>query len=227
MRLDIVGGSIEVDRGVLERMVGPFEHLLRNSVAHGIEGAAERRRAGKPEAGAITITTVQEGNEVAVEVRDDGAGLDLARIRARAIERGLLAADADPSEAEVAQLIFVPGFSTADAVTGLSGRGVGMDVVRAEVLAMGGRIETDTRAGQGTAFRLLLPLTTAVTQVVMLRFGERQVAVPSTLVEVVRRDEPATDADPARLEALVEQAFHDRRKMQRRSLAGVASPATK
>ncbi|MCP5285887.1 MAG: Hpt domain-containing protein [Burkholderiaceae bacterium] len=191
VRLDIVGGSIEVDRGVLERMVGPFEHLLRNSVAHGIEAAADRRAAGKPEGGIITITTVQEGNEVAVEVRDDGAGLDLTRIRARAVERGLLAADATPSDGEIAQLIFVPGFTTADTVTGLSGRGVGMDVVRAEVLAMGGRIETETRPGQGTAFRLLLPLTTAVTQVVMLRFGERQVAVPSTLVEVVRREKPA------------------------------------
>jgi chemosensory pili system protein ChpA (sensor histidine kinase/response regulator) len=188
VRLDIVGGSIEVDRGVLERMVGPFEHLLRNSVAHGIESAEARRAAGKSEGGIITLTTVQEGNEVAVEVRDDGAGLDLARIRARAVERGLLAVDATPSDADVAQLIFVPGFSTADAVTGLAGRGVGMDVVRAEVLAMGGRIETDTRAGQGTAFKLLLPLTTAVTQVVMLRFGDRQVAVPSTLVEVVRRE---------------------------------------
>jgi chemosensory pili system protein ChpA (sensor histidine kinase/response regulator) len=188
VRLDIVGGSIEVDRGVLERMVGPFEHLLRNSVAHGIEPAVQRRAAGKAEGGVLTITTVQEGNEVAVEVRDDGAGLDLGRIRARAVERGLLAADATPSDAEIAQLIFVPGFSTADAVTGLAGRGVGMDVVRAEVLAMGGRIETDTRAGQGTAFKLLLPLTTAVTQVVMLRFGDRQVAVPSTLVEVVRRE---------------------------------------
>ncbi len=191
VRLDILGGAIEVDRGVLERMVGPFEHLLRNAVAHGIEPAAQRLAAGKPESGTITISAVQEGNEVAVEVRDDGAGLDLARIRARALERGLLAADATPSDAEVAQLIFLPGFSTADAVTGLAGRGVGMDVVRAEVMAMGGRVQTDARPGHGTAFRLLLPLTTAVTQVVMLRFGERQVAVPSTLVEVVRREKAA------------------------------------
>jgi chemosensory pili system protein ChpA (sensor histidine kinase/response regulator) len=191
VRLDILGGAIEVDRGVLERMVGPFEHLLRNAVAHGIEPAAQRLAAGKPESGTITISAVQVGNEVAVEVRDDGAGLDLARIRARALERGLLAADATPSDAEVAQLIFLPGFSTADAVTGLAGRGVGMDVVRAEVMAMGGRVQTDARPGHGTAFRLLLPLTTAVTQVVMLRFGERQVAVPSTLVEVVRREKAA------------------------------------
>jgi chemosensory pili system protein ChpA (sensor histidine kinase/response regulator) len=187
VRLDITGGSIEVDRGVLERMVGPFEHLLRNSVAHGIEPAPARHAAGKGETGTIAIVATQEGNEVAVEVRDDGAGLDLARIRARAVERGLIAADATPSDADLAQMIFLPGFSTAETVSGLAGRGVGMDVVRAEVNAMGGRIETLSDPGRGTTFRLLLPLTTAVTQVVMLRFGERQVAVPSTLVEVVKR----------------------------------------
>jgi chemosensory pili system protein ChpA (sensor histidine kinase/response regulator) len=187
VRLDIVGGSIEVDRGVLERMVGPFEHLLRNCVAHGIEAAGVRSTRGKDETGTITIKASQEGNEVAVEVRDDGAGLDLARIRSRAIERGLLAPDAQCSDDELAQMIFLPGFSTADVVSGLAGRGVGMDVVRAEVNAMGGRIETHSEFGRGTAFRLLLPLTTAVTQVVMLRFGERRVAVPSTLVEIVKR----------------------------------------
>jgi chemosensory pili system protein ChpA (sensor histidine kinase/response regulator) len=187
VRLDITGGSIEVDRGVLERMVGPFEHLLRNCVAHGIEAAVARQAAGKDETGTITIAATQAGNEVAVEVRDDGAGLDLLRIRARAIERGQLPTDAMASDAELAQLIFLPGFSTAETVSGLAGRGVGMDVVRAEVNAMGGRIETLSQLGRGTTFRLVLPLTTAVTQVVMLRFGERQVAVPSSLVEIVKR----------------------------------------
>jgi chemosensory pili system protein ChpA (sensor histidine kinase/response regulator) len=187
VRLDIVGGGIEIDRGVLERMAGSFEHLLRNSVAHGVELPAEREQLGKEPAGLITITVSQAGNEVAVEVADDGAGLDMARIRARGIERGLVAADADPSEAELAQLIFAPGFSTADTVTELAGRGVGMDVVRSEVNAMGGRIETHSEAGRGSRFRLLLPLTTAVTQVVMLRCGEVQVAVPSPLIEIVRR----------------------------------------
>jgi chemosensory pili system protein ChpA (sensor histidine kinase/response regulator) len=190
VRLDIVGGAIEIDRGVLERMTGPFEHLLRNSVVHGIELPDARAAAGKERGGSITVSITQEGNEVGVEVRDDGAGLDLPRIRARAIERGLLAADATASDAELAQLIFAPGFSTAESVTELAGRGVGMDVVRAEVDAMGGRIETATRPGQGTAFRLLLPLTTAVTQVVMLRCGDLTVAVPSTLIEIVRRCKP-------------------------------------
>jgi chemosensory pili system protein ChpA (sensor histidine kinase/response regulator) len=187
VRLDIVGGGIEIDRGVLERMVGSFEHLLRNSVAHGVESPAERTRAGKEPAGLITVTLAQSGNEVAVEFADDGAGLDLARIRSRAVERGLLALEAQASDAELAQLIFAPGFSTADSVTELAGRGVGLDVVRSEVNAMGGRIETATEAGRGTRFRLLLPLTTAVTQVVMLRCGETRVAVPSPLIEVVRR----------------------------------------
>ncbi|MCZ2291727.1 MAG: response regulator, partial [Burkholderiales bacterium] len=187
VRLDIVGGSIEVDRGVLDRMVGPFEHLLRNSVVHGIEDAARRSAAGKAPVGEIRITATQEGNEIGVECRDDGAGLDLAGIRARAVQRGLLAADEDASDAELAGMIFRPGFSTAGAVTELAGRGVGMDVVRAEVNAMGGRIETASTPGQGTSFRLVLPLTTAVTQVVLLRCDGLQVAVPSTLVEVVRR----------------------------------------
>ena len=187
VRLDIVGGSIEVDRGVLERMVGPFEHLLRNSVAHGVESPPQRLAAGKDATGEIQVTVTQEGNEIGVDCRDDGSGLDLERIRQRAIERGLLQADHQASDGELANLIFRPGFSTADEVTELAGRGVGLDVVRAEVNAMGGRIETASSPGQGTSFKLVLPLTTAVTQVVLLRCGALQVAVPSTLVEVVRR----------------------------------------
>jgi chemosensory pili system protein ChpA (sensor histidine kinase/response regulator) len=187
VRLDIVGGSIEVDRGVLERMGGAFEHLLRNCVTHGIELPAERERAGKEATGQITITVQQEGNEIAVDFRDDGAGLNLARIRDRGVAMGLLAADAQAGDAELANLIFTPGFSTADSVTELAGRGIGMDVVRNDVNALGGRIETASAPGQGTSFRLVLPLTTAVTQVVMLRAGALSVAVPATLVDIVRR----------------------------------------
>ena len=186
-RLEIFGGSIEIDRGVLERMAGSFEHLLRNSVAHGVEAPAARLAAGKDATGQITVTVAQAGNEVAVEFADDGGGLDLPRIRQRALERGLLRADDNPSDAELSQMIFKPGFSTAETVTEIAGRGVGLDVVRAEVNAMGGRIETHSEPGAGTRFKLLLPLTTAVTQVVMLRCGEQQVAVPSPLIETVRR----------------------------------------
>lgn len=190
VRLDIVGGSIEVDRGVLDRMTGSFEHLLRNCVTHGIEMPDSRTAAGKDATGSIIVALSHEGNEVGVEFRDDGAGLNLARIRDKGRALGLIDANAEASDAEVANLIFTPGFSTADQVTELAGRGVGMDVVRSEVNAMGGRVETATAAGQGTSFKLILPLTTAVTQVVMLRCGETSVAVPSTLVEIVRRATP-------------------------------------
>ncbi|MCH8181371.1 MAG: Hpt domain-containing protein [Proteobacteria bacterium] len=190
VRLDIVGGSTEVDRGVLERMTGAFEHLLRNCVSHGIEPPEARVAAGKDATGTITVTLSQEGNEVSLAFSDDGAGLQLDRIRQRAVSQGLISPDAQLSDAELAQLIFTPGFSTAEQVTELAGRGVGMDVVRAEVNAMGGRIETQTQAGQGTRFSLVLPLTTAVTRVVMLRCGQVNVAVPTHLIEMVRRAKP-------------------------------------
>jgi chemosensory pili system protein ChpA (sensor histidine kinase/response regulator) len=191
VRLDIVGGSIEVDRGVLDRMGGAFEHLLRNCVTHGIEAPEVRQAAGKEATGQITVTVAHEGNAVAVEFRDDGGGLDLARIRERGLALGLISAEDQPSDGDLAQLIFAPGFSTAESITELSGRGVGMDVVRAEVNALGGRIETASSLGQGTRFRLVLPLTTAVTQVVLLRAGTVVVAVPATLIETVLRGTPA------------------------------------
>ena len=200
VRLDIVGGSIEVDRGVLERMAGAFEHLLRNCVAHGIELPEVRERAGKDGTGQITVAVGQEGNEVTVEFRDDGAGLDLQRIRERAVSMGLVASDARPSDGELANLIFTPGFSTAATVTELAGRGIGMDVVKNEVNALGGRIETASAAGQGTSFRLVLPLTTAVTQVVMLRAGAVIVAVPATLIDIVKRV-PAAEVEVAYADA--------------------------
>ncbi|TDP71317.1 Hpt domain-containing protein [Roseateles toxinivorans] len=187
VRLDVQGGSIEVDRGVLERMTAAFEHLLRNSVIHGIEAPEKRVAAGKEATGNIVVALTHEGNEVAVEFRDDGAGLDLERIRQRAVQMGLLTADARPGTAELTQLIFMHGFSTASALTEMAGRGVGMDVVRDDVNAMGGRIASASSPGQGTSFKLLLPLTTAVTQVVMLRCGDDVVAVPATLIEVVKR----------------------------------------
>ena len=190
VRLDIVGGNTEVDRGVLERMTGAFEHLLRNCVTHGIESPQGRAEAGKDATGTITVTLSQEGNEVGIAFSDDGAGLRLDRIRERALSLGLIDGNAQLSDDELAHLIFTPGFSTADQVTELAGRGVGMDVVRAEVNAMGGRVETHTEAGRGTRFTLILPLTTAVTRVVMLRCGQMNVAVPTHLIEMVRRSRP-------------------------------------
>jgi chemosensory pili system protein ChpA (sensor histidine kinase/response regulator) len=187
IKLDIAGGTIELDRSVLDRMTPAFEHLLRNCVSHGIEMPEERTARGKPATGTITVGLRHEGNDVSVEFRDDGAGLNIERIRAKAVSQGLIAPDAQLSETEAAQLIFMQGFSTATEVTGLSGRGVGMDVVRSEVNALGGRIETTTASGQGSSFRMVLPLTTAVTQVVMLRSGDLSIGIPANLVEIVRR----------------------------------------
>jgi chemosensory pili system protein ChpA (sensor histidine kinase/response regulator) len=187
VKLDITGGNIEMDRGVLDRMTPAFEHLLRNCVAHGIEAPSVRSAAGKEATGTVVIGLHQEGNDVSVEFRDDGAGIDLALIRSKAAAQGLVAAGQELTDAEAANLVFVPGFSTAAQVTELAGRGIGMDVVRAEVNSLGGRIETTTAAGCGTTFKLVLPLTTAVTQVVMIRSGSLSVGVPANLVEIVRR----------------------------------------
>jgi len=187
VRLDLLGGTIEMDRGMLDRMTPAFEHLLRNCVAHGIESPQVRSQAGKDPVGLITVNLRHEGNDVSVEFSDDGAGLDIQRIREKAISLGLLTAGQALSDQEAANLIFIAGFSTASQVTELSGRGIGMDVVRAEVNVVGGWIETSSTQGKGMHFKLVLPLTTAVTQVVMLRAGSLSVGVPANVVETVRR----------------------------------------
>jgi chemosensory pili system protein ChpA (sensor histidine kinase/response regulator) len=187
VKLDITGGSIEMDRGVLDRMAPAFEHMLRNAVAHGIEDSELRHAAGKAAAGNIAITLHHEGNDVSVTFSDDGAGLNLVRIREKAKANGLVPDNVTLSDADASNLIFTPGFSTAAQVTELAGRGIGMDVVQTEVNALGGRIETTTELGAGTSFKLVLPLTTAVTQVVMLRMGSLSIGVPANLVEVVKR----------------------------------------
>jgi chemosensory pili system protein ChpA (sensor histidine kinase/response regulator) len=187
VKLDIVGGSLEMDRGVLDRVASAFEHLLRNAVGHGIESPLAREAAGKPPTGEVVIRLTQQSNDVVVTFSDDGAGLNLARIRDKAIEQGLISAYAQTSDAELSHLIFATGLSTADGISELAGRGIGMDVVRNEVNALGGLIDVTSQAGVGTQFKLVLPLTTAVTQVVLLRMGEVVMGVPSGLVELVRR----------------------------------------
>ena len=196
VKLDITGGSIEMDRGVLDRMTPAFEHLLRNCVAHGVEAPEVRTMAGKEASGTIVIGLSHEGNDVSVQFDDDGAGLDIPRIREKALQQGLIAPGQDISDQDAANLIFMPGFSTASQVTELAGRGIGMDVVRSEVNALGGRIETRTQAGKGTSFKLVLPLTTAVTQVVMIRTGTLAIGVPANLVELVKRA-PAKEVQQA------------------------------
>jgi chemosensory pili system protein ChpA (sensor histidine kinase/response regulator) len=180
--LDLRGGRIEIDRSVLEQMAAPLEHLLRNAVAHGIEPPAERAAAGKPETGSIALTVSQEGNEIAIAIADDGAGLDLERIAARARERGLIGADEHADERRLTNLIFVSGFSTASELSAVSGRGVGMDVVKAQTAAAGGRVDVITQRGEGTRFNLRLPLTLAVTQALLVQAGGRTWAVPSNMV---------------------------------------------
>ena len=186
VNLDIRGSGVEIDRSVLEQMAAPFEHLLRNAIVHGIEPRDQRLAAGKPETGEVLVQVSQQGNEVVLQFSDDGAGLDLERIRAKARERGLVAPDAEVSDQEAADLIFAPGFSTADNLTELAGRGVGMDVVRSEAQALGGRVVIDSRTGQGTRFTIHLPLTLAVTQVVLVASAGKTYALPSTLVEQVQ-----------------------------------------
>ena len=196
VKLDITGGSLDVDRGVLERLAPAFEHLLRNSVAHGIESAAARTQAGKPATGTISIELQHLSNELSVNFGDDGAGLDLPRIRDKAIKSGVAPNANALSDADAGNLIFLPGFSTAASVTEISGRGIGLDVVRAEMNALGGRIETTTQPGRGAHFKLILPLTTAVTQVVMLRMGDLVMGVPANVIEIVRRV-PAAELEAA------------------------------
>ncbi len=186
VNLDIRGAGVEMDRGVLEKMVGPFEHLLRNAIVHGIESREERRQAGKNETGELLIEIRQEGNEVVIRFKDDGRGLNLPSILNKARQSGLIGSDEQPGEAETAALIFEPGFTTASEVTELAGRGVGMDVVRSEASSLGGRVEVTTSAGQGAEFTIRLPLTLAVTQVVLLSAGGKTFAVPSVLVEQVQ-----------------------------------------
>jgi len=190
-RLDIAGGSLEMDRGVLERSVPAFEHILRNAVGHGLEPAAARLAAGKPDVGVISLTVEQQSNDVAVTFTDDGMGLDLERIRDKALAQGLIKADQTLTKDQVANLVFSSGLSTALELSEMAGRGIGLDVVRNEVNALGGRVELSTEAGQGSRFKLVLPLTTAVNQVVLLRLDDVVMGVPANQVELVRRVPPA------------------------------------
>ncbi|ENO89407.1 Hpt domain-containing protein [Thauera linaloolentis] len=180
--LDLRGGRIEIDRSVLEQMAAPLEHLLRNAVAHGIELPQDRSAAGKPETGQIVLTATQEGNEIAIELSDDGRGLDFERIAERARTSGLIAADEHPDTKRLTNLIFVSGFSTAGQLSAVSGRGVGMDVVKSQTAAVGGRIDVSSQTGQGTRVLIYLPLTLAVTQALLVRACGRTWAIPSNLV---------------------------------------------
>ncbi|HEX6793639.1 MAG TPA: Hpt domain-containing protein [Casimicrobiaceae bacterium] len=185
--LEIHGGQTELDRSVLEKLVGPLEHLLRNALDHGLEPRAARLAAGKSETGEIALTVRQVGNEIAIELADDGAGIDFDRVRERAVALGIMPAESEPTIHQLVECLFHPGFSTAAQLTQISGRGIGMDVVRSEIAALGGRVDVHTAPGKGTRFNLFLPLTLAVAQAVLVRAGGRLWAIPATMVEQVQQ----------------------------------------
>jgi len=177
-------GDLRLDRSIVEALYAPLLHLVRNAVAHGIETPEARHAKGKPEAGSLRITAAngeQEGWAV-ISVEDDGAGLDIARILAKARTRGLVPPDATPSRDEIARLIFRPGFSTRDAVTEISGRGVGMDVVEKRIEALGGAVEIDSRDGVGTAIRLHVPIASPMVEVIVVAVGAGLYAIPADVV---------------------------------------------
>ena len=178
-----MGEATELDKGLVEKITDPLTHLVRNSCDHGIELPAERLAKGKPEHGTITLVATHQGGSIVIEVRDDGRGLNRARLLAKARERGLETSDA-MSDSDVYGLIFAPGFSTTDVVTDVSGRGVGMDVVKKNVTALGGTVEIDSAEGRGMAVRVRLPLTLAIMDGMSVGVGEECYILPlSSVVE--------------------------------------------
>ncbi|SEM17599.1 two-component system, chemotaxis family, sensor kinase CheA [Blastococcus sp. DSM 46786] len=191
IRLEMEGRDTELDKTLLEAVKDPLTHLVRNSVDHGIEAPEDRKKAGKPAEGVLTLRARHESGQVVVEVADDGAGIDPAKLGAKAVQRGLLTQEAlnRMSPADVLQLIFLPGFSTAAAVTNVSGRGVGMDVVKTNIESIGGTIEVESDAGVGTVCRLRIPLTLAIVPALTVECASDRYAIPQiSLQELVSLD---------------------------------------
>ena len=180
VEVEFRGAEVEVDRNLLERMLGPLEHMIRNAIDHGIEPPEARRAAGKPEAGRLVVEVARQGHDVVIQVADDGRGLDVAAIRRRALERGLIQADSELGEGDLYQLIMTPGFTTRTEVTLHSGRGVGLDVVQDEVRQLGGRIRVESEPGRGTRFSLYLPVSLALMQALVVEAGGQPFALPVT-----------------------------------------------
>ncbi len=199
--LRIQGGHLEMDRSVLEKMNSPLEHLLRNSVVHGIEMPAKRLEMGKPEIGQITISLRQAGNETIMTLNDDGAGLDIDRIREKALQHGLMRTNETLSDKQVILFIFAHGLSTVQELSEVAGRGIGLDVVKNEITSLGGRVEVTSENNVGVTFTIYLPLTLAVAQTLMVQAGGHTYAIPTTVVEHVW--ELDTDA--------LNVAYHDHR----------------
>ena len=186
-QLRIEGVQGEMDRNLLERMKAPLEHMIRNALAHGIEAPNDRVALGKPAEGEVRIAVGREATEVVIRVTDDGAGINREAIRAKAIQKGLLRGDAQLSDRDLFAFVLESGFSTAEQVTQISGRGVGMDVVAGEIKQLGGSLGIDSTFGAGTTFTVRLPFTLAVTQAVLIRIGEHHFAVPMSAVQGIAR----------------------------------------
>jgi two-component system chemotaxis sensor kinase CheA len=187
VRIELAGETTEVDRSIIERLADPLTHIIRNSVDHGIEVPAARLAAGKPEEGTIRLSAEHRGSRIVIEVADDGAGINSERVLQKAREKGLIGADAVLSEDEVNNLIMLPGFSTAETVSDISGRGVGMDVVRTNIQEIGGRISLQSVRGRGTTIQLALPLTLAVMDGMVIKVGRQTYVMPmSAIVECLR-----------------------------------------
>lgn len=187
VEFDVQNPEGEMDRSILERMVAPLEHMLRNALDHGIESAEDRRKVGKPETGTITLSLSREGGNVVLRMRDDGAGINDERVLAKALSQGLIKSDAKLNRHDILQFIMLPGFSTAEKVTQISGRGVGMDVVASEIKQMGGSIEIDSVVGKGTEFCIRLPFTVSVNRALMVSIGEDFYAIPLNTIEGIVR----------------------------------------
>ncbi len=188
VQLEVTGEATEVDKTVIEKIGDPLTHMIRNAVDHGIEPPEERLAAGKPAQGTIRVSAEQKGARIIVRVGDDGRGIDRARVRAKAIERGIVPPDAQLSNEDIDQLICAPGFSTAETISNISGRGVGMDVVRSNIEALGGRVEISSVPGQGTSFAMILPLTLAILDGMIVRLGGQRYVLP--LASVVESIQP-------------------------------------
>lgn len=188
--LVLQGEQMEIDRSVLDKMGAPLEHLLRNAVAHGIEMPERRFKSKKPELGTIFVQVSREHDEVVIRVKDDGAGINLQKVREQAIQQGLITEEKNLTDSTLMQIIFEPGFSTAQDVTQVSGRGVGLDSVRSEISALGGRIDVSNNAGEGAIFTIYLPFTLSVSQAVMVRVGANVYALPAAMVLQVQKLKP-------------------------------------
>ncbi len=183
----VLGEETELDKTVIEKLADPLVHVLRNAIDHGMETPAERLAAGKPAEGRIELSAHHAGAEVLVRVRDDGRGMNPARIRAKAVERGLIAADATLTDAQVLALVFEPGFSTTDTVTELSGRGVGMDVVKRTIESLRGKIDIDSTPGHGTTVTLRLPLTLAIIEGLLIEVAGERYTLPLSAVQEIMK----------------------------------------